>query len=88
MILWQPKLDEFSSNQVAHERRDRRWSVADRQLLLALTALPCPQAQEDGFAPAASVNGQVISQYELRQRILLMSLFRQPGDIPTLAMKA
>ena len=43
-------------------------------------------AQEDGFAPAVRVNDRVISQYEMRQRVLMMTLFRQPGDIPTLAM--
>ena len=55
--------------------------------LAALTALPAT-AQEDGFGPAASVNGRVISIYELRQRVLMMSLFRQPGDIPTLALNS
>ena len=29
-------------------------------------------AREDGFAPAVFVNGRVISQYELRQRVLFM----------------
>lgn len=53
-------------------------------LMLAVTAPAI--AQEDGFAAAAVVNGRVISQYELRQRVLMMSLFRQPGDIPALAM--
>ena len=45
-------------------------------------------AQEDGFAPAVFVNGRVISQYELRQRVLFMSLLRQPGDIPKLAVQS
>jgi peptidyl-prolyl cis-trans isomerase SurA len=44
------------------------------------------QAQEDGFAPAVLVNGRVISQYEVRQRVLFMTLLRQPGDIPALAV--
>ena len=55
-------------------------------LALALMSIAPAMAQTDGFAPAAFVNGRVISQYELRQRVLMMSLFRQPGDIPALAM--
>ena len=55
--------------------------------VLALVVAPAPaMAQQDGFAPAAQVNGRVISQYELRQRVLMMTIFRQPGDIPALAM--
>ena len=54
---------------------------------LVLVMVPAPiMAQEDGFAAAAQVNGRVISQYELRQRVLMMTIFRQPGDIPALAM--
>lgn len=45
-------------------------------------------AQDDGFAPAAFVNSRVISQYELRQRVLFMTLLRQPGDIPKLALSS
>ena len=45
-------------------------------------------AQEDGFAPAVHVNNRVISQYELRQRVLFMTLLRQPGDIPKLALSS
>ena len=57
-------------------------------MAVALAVLaPAPAwAQQDGFAPATFVNGRVISQYEVRQRVLMMSLFRQPGDIPALAM--
>ena len=59
-----------------------------RSLVLALlVALPAT-AQEDGFAPAATVNGRVISQYEVRQRVLMMSIFRQPGDISALALQS
>lgn len=38
-------------------------------------------AQENLFAPAVTVNGQVVTQYELRQRVLFMTLLHQPGDI-------
>ena len=53
-----------------------------------LVAAPAAWAQEDGFAPAVFVNGRVISQYEVRQRVLFMSLLRQPGDIPKLAVQS
>jgi peptidyl-prolyl cis-trans isomerase SurA len=55
-------------------------------LALILSAVFPAVAQEDGFAPAAFVNGRVISQYEVRQRVLFMSLLRQPGDITALAV--
>lgn len=66
----------------------RRGVLAALALAL-LIAAPFPaMAQADGFAPAAFVNGRVISQYELRQRVLMMQLFRQPGDIRNLAMQS
>ena len=38
-------------------------------------------AQQSEFAPAIYVNARVISQYEFKQRVLFMTLLRQPGDI-------
>ncbi len=55
-------------------------------LWLGLALSPAAQAQDDLFAPAVKVNSRVISQYEVRQRVLFMSLLRQPGDIPALAV--
>ncbi|MBC7479089.1 MAG: peptidylprolyl isomerase [Pseudorhodobacter sp.] len=43
-------------------------------------------AQQSEFAPAVYVNAQVISQYEVKQRVLFMTLLRQPGDITKAAM--
>lgn len=40
------------------------------------------------FSPVKFVNGLAITQFELDQRILFMTLLRQPGDIPQLAMDA
>lgn len=57
-------------------------------MVLALAPLAPAQAQPDGFAPAAFVNGRVISQYELRQRVLFLTLLHQPGDIETMAMSS
>lgn len=45
-------------------------------------------AQEDGFAPAAYVNGSVISRYEFKQRVLFMTLLRQPGDVSKASLSA
>ena len=60
----------------------RLCSAAARCLAVGMPS----QAQEAGFAPAVLVNGRVISQYEVRQRVLFMTLLRQPGDIPALAV--
>lgn len=56
-------------------------------LPLALGAAPA-LAQDDLFAPAATVNGRVISRFELDQRVTMMQAFRQTGDIPTLALNS
>jgi peptidyl-prolyl cis-trans isomerase SurA len=55
-------------------------------LALIFSSLAPTLAQEAGFSPAVFVNGRVISQYEVRQRVLFMSLLRQPGDISALAV--
>lgn len=39
-------------------------------------------AQDNLFRPAVTVNGTVVTQYELRQRILFLQVLRQPGDLP------
>jgi peptidyl-prolyl cis-trans isomerase SurA len=55
---------------------------------LLVTALSGPLAAKDSaFSAAARVNGRVITRFELDQRIALMSAFRQPGDLPQLAMQ-
>lgn len=43
-------------------------------------------AQSSPFSPALFVNERVISNYELEQRILFMTLLRQPGDIEQMAL--
>ncbi len=45
-------------------------------------------AQDDGFSAAAKVNSQVITRYELDQRIQMMTVFRQPGNIPEMALNS
>ncbi len=44
------------------------------------------QAQDDLFAPAATVNNEIVTKYELRQRILFLQILRQPGDATKMAM--
>ena len=51
-------------------------------------AMMGPVAAQDGFAPAMRVGARVISQYEVKQRVLMMTLLRQPGDITEAAMSS
>ena len=53
-----------------------------------LLGFATPVGAQDGFAPAAFVNARVISQYEFKQRVLFMTLLRQPGDISKAAMSS
>lgn len=63
--------------------RIRAWVAA--ALVVACQGLPA-QAQ-DLFAPVMFVNDQVISRYELTQRVLFLQLLRQPGDLTEVAME-
>ena len=45
-------------------------------------------AQASPFAAAMVVNDRVVSNYEVSQRILFMTLLRQPGDIQAMAMES
>jgi peptidyl-prolyl cis-trans isomerase SurA len=54
-----------------------------RTLLGAAFALGLAQAaaaQSSPFAPVRIINDKVISQYELDQRVIFLTLLRQPGD--------
>lgn len=49
--------------------------------LIALMVLPlAANAQQNLFSPVITVNDQAITQYEINQRILFLSLLRIPGD--------
>jgi peptidyl-prolyl cis-trans isomerase SurA len=54
--------------------------------VVLVAGVPKAFAQQDGFAPKAYVGARVISQYEYKQRVLMMTLLRQPGDISALAL--
>ena len=53
-------------------------------LTLAITAV-APGAIAQGFGPAIKVNDQVVTKYELDQRIRMLRLFRTQGDVNQLA---
>ncbi len=56
-------------------------------LLLTLFMTGAPAwAQDNLFAPAIRVNDQVITRYELNQRIVFYELLRAPGDLEELAI--
>ncbi|PUB12755.1 peptidylprolyl isomerase [Yoonia sediminilitoris] len=60
--------------------RARLTFAAFLAFILSLTSLGGAQAQGQ-FAPVITVNDRVITQFELSQRILLLELFRTPGDL-------
>lgn len=58
-------------------------SRLSRVLCLGLTALmlaPAPGAAQGLFSPAIKVDDQVITNYELNQRALMLQVLRSPGD--------
>ena len=65
-----------------------RFACAAIFATLALASGLPALAQENGFAPAAYVNGSVISRYEFKQRVLFMTLLRQPGDVSKASLSA
>ena len=55
---------------------------ATASIALGLAALP---VQANPFDPVITVNGRVVTQYELDQRQLFMQILRQPGDLAEMA---
>lgn len=55
-------------------------------LVLALAAGP-GQAQQGLFSPRIIINDRAVTQFELDQRIMMLDLFRTPGDLETEALK-
>ena len=53
-----------------------------------LTLSPLPAQAQNLFAPAITVNGKVITNYELQQRTLFLQLLRAPGVAEELARDA
>lgn len=56
--------------------------LASRLLALFLMLAGIPAMAQDGlFSPRIIVNGSAITEFEFEQRVLLLTLFRTPGDI-------
>lgn len=62
----------------------RMAKLAMRLGIVALLAGPV--GAQDLFAPAVTVNGTVITRYEVQQRLDFLKALRQPGDLPTQAI--
>jgi len=55
--------------------------------LAAVTSLAAPAAAQGLFSPVVSVNDSAVTYWELDQRIKMLEIFRQPGDIATVALE-
>lgn len=66
-------------------RRTLRALALGTALVLALIGADPHRAMANPFEPVVSVNGRVITQYELDQRVLFLEILRQDGDLPSMA---
>lgn len=55
-------------------------TLAAATVALAMTTAAAPVTAQGLFSPAVTVDGAVITNYELQQRILFMGILRTPGD--------
>ena len=55
-------------------------------LLLMPATMQSALAQDGLFAPVVTVNKQVVTRYEVQQRVLFLKILRQPGDLTKMAM--
>lgn len=55
-------------------------TLAAATVALTLSTVAKPVQAQGLFSPAVTVNGAVITNYELQQRILFMGILRTPGD--------
>jgi len=53
---------------------------------IILVASVLPGFAQDLFAPVVVVNDQLVTRYELNQRVLFLQLLRQPGDLTKVAL--
>ncbi len=63
-----------------------RFGMALAFLGFATALAPPVQAQSDLFAPAVTVNGTVITRYEVAQRRAFLTVLNQQGDLAQMAM--
>ena len=55
-------------------------------LLLMPATMQSALAQDGLFAPVVTENKQVVTRYEVQQRVLFLKILRQPGDLTKMAM--
>ena len=54
-----------------------------------LSLVPAPQASAQNlFAPVVTINGRVVTRYEVEQRALFLQVLRAPGDLEKQALEA
>ena len=53
--------------------------------LIFLLVWPMQLVAQSQFSPAVTVNDRVVTRYEVNQRILMLDLFRTPGDLAEVA---
>ncbi len=56
-------------------------------VLMTLTLLAGPALAQNLFAPVARVNDQVVTRYELNQRVFFLQALRAPGDVQQEALR-
>lgn len=56
-------------------------------LLILVLGTGAAQAQQGLFTPRLIVNDRAVTEFELRQRIAMLELFRTPGDLQAEALK-
>ncbi|MGQ0566993.1 MAG: peptidylprolyl isomerase [Gemmobacter sp.] len=56
-------------------------------LALLVQALPAPAQQGGLFAPRVSINGKVVTNFEVEQRLRMLTLFGTQGDVEAEAMQ-
>ena len=82
-------MKQDSGMQVSTRLRQLAQAILALALVLPALASGPAQAQalalNDLFTPAIMVNGEVVSTFELRQRILFLQILHQPGDLPKIA---
>lgn len=79
----------LTSLQLSLTRSSRGLGLAALIGLAPVAALvPQPLAAQGLFSPAITVNGDVITRYELEQRARMMHLLNAPGDPATMAREA
>ena len=70
-----------------------RFTLLMRSALAALLVLLClpataQVASTDLFKPVIMINGNAVTNFEVQQRMIMLKLFRTPGDLEEAALEA